>query len=229
MSQYEGPVTVVPMDVQCPTSGSWWSHNIMSTFLTYAYVQNFLGFPEQYRCDFFCPLHLRLEVVDPAFMSSHYALRKPSPFALYQQKGYWLASTHLQFRSRLSGHPHFVELQHVMDGMVSWTMAGVQKDSPFLYCKARFLPFDVFCLHTFKIFSWLTLIHMKRTDSLFRAPVSFQTPRWDVSMFVPKECLILLIGGFWQRMSLPLISDSSHWYMCRPFISMQNKTHQVCS
>lgn len=176
-----------------------------------------------------CPLHLRLEVVDPAFISSHYALRKPSPFVLYQQKNYWLASTHLQFRNRLSQHPHFVELQQVMDGMVSWTMAGVQKDSPFGYCKARFLPLDVFCLHNFKIFTWLTLIHMKCANSLFQAPISFQTPRWDVSMFVPKEWIILFIGGFWQRMSLPLLSDSNHWYMCRPFISMQHKTHQVSS
>jgi len=176
-----------------------------------------------------CPLHLRLEVVDPAFIASHCALRKPSPFVLYQQKNYWLASIHLQFRNCLSWHPHFVELQHVMDGMVSWTMAGVQKDSPFGYCKVRFLPLAMFCLHTFKIFTWLTLIHMKCTHSLLQAPISFQTPRWDVSMFVPKEWVILFIEGFWQRMSLPLLSDSSHWYMCRPFISMQHKTHQVPS
>jgi hypothetical protein len=53
----------------------------------------------------------------------------------------------------------FVELQHVMDNMVSWTMTDAQHGGPLsTLTQRKVFPHDVFCLCAFKVSIWLTLV-----------------------------------------------------------------------
>jgi hypothetical protein len=73
---------------------------------------------------FTCLLRFRLEVVDPAFIASRYALQEAVIFCFLSSQKF-LAGVHvsfLQFKNQLSRHPpcsHFLELQHVVDDVVS--------------------------------------------------------------------------------------------------------------
>jgi hypothetical protein len=92
-----------------------------------------------------------LVVVDLASISSHYVLQEAIIFCFLLSDKFLVGvhTSYLRFRSHLPRHPpcrHSVELQYVMDGMVSWTMTDVQQGSHFIHLNTTVFPNDTFSL-----------------------------------------------------------------------------------
>jgi len=118
-------VIMVPLDMCCTTSGLWYSRdNIIIIFPTEVSLRNFLVFWWAGLVPFLVqPLHFRLQVLHSSFIWSHCGCQEACH--LYHYRSSWHMSTHLSsILGVICGHT--VELNHIMDNVLSWTMIDVQ-------------------------------------------------------------------------------------------------------